>query len=175
MTAVMTAAGRKCIVVMGVSGCGKSTVALALAQRLGLSFVEGDSLHPPRNVALMASGTALTDEDRHDWLQAVAAALARAEAGGAVVACSALRRSYRDRLRASAPGLRLVHLVGTEALLAQRLEQRAGHYMPASLLRSQIDTLESPGADERAVTLNISSPTQQLVDEICRHLETTQP
>ena len=164
-----------CILVMGVSGCGKSTVAQALAQRLRLPFIEGDSLHPPRNVALMAAGTPLTDDDRRDWLAAVAAALARALATGAVVSCSALRRSYRDRLRTSAPALRLVHLSGDEALLARRLGQRSGHYMPASLLRSQLDTLEAPLADEAALTLDIGEPPLHLVDMICRHLETPAP
>ena len=156
---------------MGVSGCGKSTVAQALAQRLTLPFVEGDALHPPQNVAAMRAGTALTDEDRGGWLRAVAAALADAESTGAVVTCSALKRSYRDQLRASAPGLRFVHLVGPQKLLAERLQSRAGHYMPASLLQSQIDTLELPGADERALTQSITLPPQRIVDALCQQLE----
>ena len=159
------------IVVMGVSGCGKSTVAQALAARLGLPFVEGDGLHPPANVAAMAAGSPLNDEDRRGWLQAVARVLAQAETTGVVVTCSALKRSYRDQLRASAPALRLVHLTGPQSLLAERLQSRAGHYMPASLLQSQIDTLELPGADERALTQSITLPPQRIVDALCQQLE----
>ena len=159
------------IVVMGVSGCGKSTVAQALAARLGLSFVEGDSLHPPANVAAMAAGSPLTDEDRRGWLQAVASVLAQAEATGVVVTCSALKRSYRDQLRASAPGLNFVHLSGPQSLLAQRLQNRVGHYMPASLLQSQIDTLEPPAADEGALTHSITEAPERIVETLCQQLE----
>ena len=158
------------VVVMGVSGCGKSTVGAALARALGLRFVEGDALHPTRNVALMAAGTPLTDEDRRDWLQAVAATLAGAQADGAVVSCSALRRSYRDLLRASAPDLKLVHLRGEPALLAQRLQARKGHYMPPSLLQSQFDTLEAPGADESVYTADVELPPSQLVAQLLHRL-----
>ena len=164
----MSASRASRIVVMGVSGCGKSTLAQALALRLRLPFIEGDELHPPRNVALMAAGTPLSDEDRSGWLQAIAAQLAAASATGLVVSCSALKRSYRDLLRASAPELRLVHLSGSESVLAQRLHARTGHYMPASLLRSQLDTLQPPGADEHAVVLNIESPPEQMLAAICR-------
>lgn len=153
---------------MGVSGCGKSTLGQALAQRLAVPFIEGDELHPPRNVQLMASGTPLTDEDRREWLQAIASKLAAAEPTGAVVACSALKRSYRELLRASAPDLRLVHLSGAENVLAQRMRERTGHYMPPSLLRSQLDTLQPPAADEHAVVLNIESPREQMLAAICR-------
>ena len=143
------------IVVMGVCGSGKTTIGQALAARLGLPFVEGDELHPPRNIELMAAGIALTDEDRVDWLEAIGRALAAASDTGVVLSCSALKRRYRDRLRAAAPGLRLLHLQGSPALLAQRLQARRGHYMPASLLRSQLETLEPPGADERALVLQV--------------------
>lgn len=159
------------IVVMGVSGCGKSTVARALAQRLALPFVEADELHSPSNVAVMAAGTPLTDDDRRGWLHAVAEALARAEATGVVVACSALKRGYRDLLRASAPGLRIVHLTGLQSLLADRLRSRVGHYMPVSLLQSQIDTLEPPAADEGALTQDIGQTPERIVDAICQRLE----
>ena len=153
------------IVVMGVCGCGKSTVGLRLAEALGLPFVEGDELHPPRNVALMAAGTPLTDSDRHDWLQQIAHTLAGAVARrqGVVVSCSALRRRYRDQLRSGAPDLVFVHLHGPAALLAARLQSRADHYMPAMLLQSQLDTLEAPGDDERALVFDITLPPEAIV------------
>jgi carbohydrate kinase (thermoresistant glucokinase family) len=163
------------VVVMGVSGCGKSTVGSALAEGLGLRFVEGDALHPPHNVALMAAGTPLTDEDRHDWLKAVAATLAAAETDGVVVSCSALKRSYRDLLRGSAPDLKLVHLRGGHALLAHRLQARKGHYMPPSLLQSQLDTLEPPADDEHAITLDIGPPPEMLVAVLTQRLNQTAP
>ena len=159
------------IVVMGVSGCGKSTVAQALAARLRLPFVEGDGLHPPANVAAMAAGSPLTDEDRHGWLQAVARVLVQAESTGVVVTCSALKRSYRDQLRASAPALQFVHLTGPQSLLAQRLQNRTGHYMPASLLQSQIDTLEPPAADEGALVQSIMQTPDRIVETLCQQLE----
>ena len=171
----MAPARRVRIVVMGVSGCGKSTLGQAVAQRLGLPFVEGDELHPPRNVALMAAGTPLTDEDRQGWLNAVAARLAAAGDTGAVVACSALKRSYRDLLRRAAPDLRVVHLSGSETLLRQRLQARAGHYMPPSLLPSQLQTLEPPAPDEHALTLSIAEETTAMVDLVLHHLESTAP
>jgi gluconokinase len=161
------------IVVMGVSGCGKSTVGRALASALGVPFIEGDELHPPRNVALMASGTPLADEDRLDWLQAVAAALAAAAGSGAVAACSALKRSYRDILRSGAPGLRFVHLTGEPELLEARLRRRSGHYMPASLLQSQLDILESPGPDENAVTLDVAASPAEVLAAVRQQLECT--
>lgn len=166
-----------CIVVMGVSGCGKSTVGRALAQTLGLPFVEGDELHPPRNVALMAAGTPLTDADRGDWLQALSAVLAQAAGSGqgVVVSCSALKRSYRDVLRSGAPGLRLVFLHGTPELLSRRMHLRRGHYMPASLLDSQLQTLEPPAADEQAVALDIGMPAPALVAAACQQLEASRP
>jgi carbohydrate kinase (thermoresistant glucokinase family) len=158
------------VVVMGVSGCGKSTVGAGLAGLLGVPYLEGDALHPPRNVALMAAGTPLTDEDRRGWLQAVAAELAAAHEGGLVVSCSALKRSYRDLLRASAPDLKLVYLRGDHALLAERMRARSGHYMPPSLLQSQLDTLEPPAADESAFVVDITPPPEQLVRQLHRLL-----
>ena len=153
------------IVVMGVSGSGKSTVGLALAQALSLPYVEGDELHPAQNVALMAAGTALTDTDRHGWLAAVGRRLSDdgARSRGVVVSCSALKRSYRDQLRAAAPHVQFVYLHGPQALLAQRLEQRKGHYMSASLLQSQLDTLEPPAADERTLPFDISLGPERIV------------
>ncbi len=163
------------VVVMGVSGCGKSTIGQQLADALALRFIEGDALHPPRNVALMAAGTALTDDDRRDWLLTLAARLAQAAAAGQglVVSCSALKRSYRDLLRSGAPGLRFVYLNGSPALLAERLAARAGHYMPASLLQSQLDTLQEPAAEEHAIRLDIAHPPPALVAAAHRQLDTT--
>ena len=153
------------IVVMGVSGCGKSSVGAGLAQALGVEFVEGDLLHPPHNVALMAAGIPLGDEDRAGWLASIGQRLGRAQATGQglVVSCSALKRRYRDGLRAACPGLRLVYLHGPAALLRQRMAARSGHYMPASLLDSQLATLEPPGADESALTLDIGPSTAEVV------------
>jgi carbohydrate kinase (thermoresistant glucokinase family) len=157
------------IVLMGVSGCGKTTVGERLAEALGLPFIEGDELHPPANVARMAAGVALTDDDRAGWLEAVGAALAAAP-GGAVASCSALKRAYRDRLRAAVPGLRLVHLHGAPALLAERLATRRGHYMPPSLLQSQLDTLEMPALDEGAVVADVTRPPEDIVASVRRQL-----
>ncbi len=165
---------KPCIVVMGVSGCGKSTVGRELAAAMGLPFVEGDDLHPPRNVAKMASGTPLTDDDRRDWLATLADVLAGAatRGHGVVVSCSALKRRYRDQLRAGAPGTRLVFLHGSRELLAERLAARSHAYMPASLLESQLQTLEPPAADEGAVELDISLPPPTLVAAALQGLET---
>jgi carbohydrate kinase (thermoresistant glucokinase family) len=165
------------IVVMGVSGCGKSTVGAQLAQALGLDFIEGDALHPPRNVALMAAGTPLTDADRAGWLAEIATRLGRAQAAGQglVVSCSALKRSYRDLLRAACPGLRLIHLHGTPDLLRARLQARSGHYMPPSLLASQLDTLEPPAADEAALVFNIHLPADQISAAALAQLRDTLP
>ena len=174
---VATPAGRPLapprILVMGVCGSGKSTVGQALAGALGLPFVEGDELHPPDNVARMAAGIPLTDEDRRGWLDAIAARLddATARAHGAVVACSALKRAYRDRLRQAAPDLKVVWLHGDEALLARRLAGRAGHYMPPSLLPSQLATLEPPQTDEHALAADIAQPPEALVQGLVHQLQ----
>jgi carbohydrate kinase (thermoresistant glucokinase family) len=169
MSAMRGAPPRPRIVVMGVSGCGKSTVGCLLAQALGVAYIEGDSLHPAQNVARMAAGIALTDTDRQGWLQAVARRLGDAPSG-VVASCSALKRSYRDLLRDAAPDARFVHLHGEPALLAARMQSRPGHYMPASLLHSQLDTLEPPGADEAPITIDIARPVAAIVAEICRQL-----
>ena len=158
---------------MGVSGCGNSTVGEGLARALQLPFLEGDSLHPPRNVALMAAGTPLTDEDRAGWLDTIAARLAALpDHEGLVVSCSALKRAYRDRLRRACPDVRFVHLHGSAALLAQRLEQRQHLYMPPTLLDSQLATLEMPAADEQVIALNIAEPVEQLLQQALQQLHT---
>lgn len=153
------------LVVMGVSGCGKSSVGRQVARALGHDFIEGDALHTPANVARMAAGTPLTDADRAGWLAEIGRRLAQARAAGAglVVSCSALKRSYRDGLRAACPGVLFLHLQGSADLLRQRLQARSGHYMPPSLLDSQLATLEPPSADEAAITLDITPPTAQVV------------
>jgi len=157
------------VVVMGVSGCGKTTVGRLLAQHLEVPFIEGDELHPPRNVELMAAGIALTDEDRSGWLDTVAAELAR-RPEGAVASCSALRRRYRDRLRRAVPALRFVHLRGDRAVLEERLAQRLGHYMPPTLLESQLQTLEPPSADEQPLELDITEPPEALAQRAAQSL-----
>ena len=160
------------LIIMGVSGCGKSTVGQRLAQRIGVPFLEGDSLHPPRNVALMAAGTPLTDEDRAGWLDTIATRLSSlGPEEGLVVSCSALKRAYRDRLRLATPDLRFVHLHGDRALLAERLQARRHDYMPPTLLDSQLRTLEIPTSDEAVLTLDIAQPLEQLVAHIEHHLQ----
>lgn len=149
----------RAVVVMGVSGTGKSTIGLALAETLGLPFVEGDDLHPEANIAKMAVGIPLTDADRAPWLDRVAAELHRP----VVVTCSALKRAYRDRLRAAAADLVFVYLHGAPELLAVRMAHRAGHFMPASLLESQLATLEEPTSDENAIPVDVALPPDEIV------------
>ena len=160
----MAAAPSTLVVVMGVTGSGKSTVGKLLARTLKAEFLEGDDLHPPRNIERMASGIALTDHDRRDWLLQIAQQLADAHAGrhGLVVSCSALRRHYRDMLRTAASQLAFVHLHAEPPLLEARMRARPGHFMPGSLLGSQLQTLEAPGSDERAVSLDAVSPPGEL-------------
>lgn len=155
------------VVVMGVSGCGKSTVGQLLANALGAPYIEGDDLHSQENVERMRAGIALNDAQRRDWLQALADHLAAAHTHSQplVVSCSALKRVYRDLLRSGAPELRLVHLCGTREVLAARSAQRKGHYMPVSLLDSQIATLEPPGADENVLTFDVTQAPQEIVQQ----------
>lgn len=147
---------------MGVSGSGKSTVGRMLAEALSLPFADADDFHPPANIAKMRAGTPLTDEDRWPWLDALGAWLAAQPAGG-VVACSALKRAYRDRLRAALPGLRLLFLHGDPALIAARQAARPGHFMPPALMASQFATLEPPAPEEGAVLLDVRDPPVALV------------
>jgi len=155
--------GIRRIVVMGVAGCGKSTVGAALAATAGIRFLDGDTLHSPSNVAKMAAGIPLVDADRWPWLDAVGAALAEAAEPGIVVACSALKRAYRDRLRAAAPGIVFVHLDGDAELLEQRLRARTEHFMPATMLASQLATLERLTADEPGVVVAIDQDVETIV------------
>lgn len=156
------------IVVMGVAGSGKSTIAGALAGRLEVAFVEGDALHPQTNVEKMAGGTPLTDEDRWPWLAAIGLTMeAERHAGrGVVVSCSALKRSYRDKIRSMVKGpVRFILLQGEKGLIARRMAGRKGHFMPPALLDSQLETLENPGAGEDGVILDINQPVDRLVDQ----------
>jgi len=153
---------------MGVSGCGKSTVMKTLAEQLGWTTAEGDDFHSPANVAKMRSGMALTDADRRPWLEALAAWIGQREMAGesAIVTCSALRRSYRDFMRRGHESVRFVHLVVPAAVLAARLGRRQGHYMPASLLASQLETLEPLGPDEPGAMVDANRPVPEVVVEI---------
>jgi len=161
------------VVVMGVSGSGKTTVAALLASTLHWEFVEGDDLHPAANVAKMHAGTPLTDADRAPWLARIAAAIDRLRAAGqgGVVACSALRRAYRDVLMRDRPGMALVYLRGDRDILAARMQSRPGHFMPVSLLDSQLATLEEPGADEHPIVLPITGTPAGTVRAIIAALE----
>jgi carbohydrate kinase (thermoresistant glucokinase family) len=153
---------------MGVSGAGKTVVGRRLADALGVAFLEGDELHSAHNVQKMAQGIPLTDDDRRGWLDAIAARIANARQ--LVVACSALKRAYRDILRSVDPALRFVHLTGDPVLIAQRLSQRVGHYMPATLLGSQLATLEAPAPEEHAWTFDVVDTPESIVARIVSRL-----
>ena len=161
------------VVLMGVSGCGKSTVGASLASHLGWRFMEGDSLHPPENVAKMAAGQPLDDQDRAGWLGTLAEQLAQARAAGQglVVSCSALKRAYRDRLRAGDADTLFVHLDGSRDVIAARLAARQHLYMPPSLLDSQFGALQVPDPDEAALSLSVQLPPDQLIQAIAQHLQ----
>jgi carbohydrate kinase (thermoresistant glucokinase family) len=161
------------LIVMGVSGCGKSTMAMALGERMGLEMVDGDDLHPPESVAKMRSGIALDDADRWPWLDRIGAYLSPHHAQGRVVACSALKRAYRDRIREQAGQVCFVFLNGSFELIEARLHQRVGHYMHAGLLTSQFQTLEIPRSDETdVITLSITQPVDDLVRQVLAALQT---
>ncbi|NRG42918.1 gluconokinase [Rathayibacter sp. VKM Ac-2835] len=164
--ATPAAAPVRALVVMGVSGSGKSTIARLLADRLGWTFVEGDDLHPAANVAKMAEGTPLTDEDRAPWLETISARIDTLVSAGdpVVVTCSALRRRYRDVLRRD--DLAFVHLAGTRELIADRLGARTGHFMPPALLDSQFEALEPLGDDERHVTVDLAAAPEDEIAQI---------
>ena len=159
------------IIVMGVAGCGKSTIGRLLAERRGWRFVDGDDLHPPANVAKMAGGEALTDDDRAPWLDAVGRTFAET-GGGCVIACSALKRIYRERITAAAGApVTFVHLSGSRALIGERMAAREDHFMPTALLDSQFATLEPPTAEERALTIGIEPDAATIVEEIVRRID----
>ena len=152
------------VVVMGVAGTGKTTIGPLVAARLGVPYAEGDDFHPAANVAKMSAGIPLDDEDRWPWLDAIGAwAHGRAGLGG-VVSSSALKRSYRDRLRAAAPGLVFLHLTGDRALIERRMAERKGHFMPAALLDSQFATLQPLGRDEAGVAVDVSGTPEDIAE-----------
>lgn len=162
------------LVVMGVSGSGKSTVGAALAQRLGVPFADADDFHPPANIAKMSAGVPLDDDDRHPWLEAIGAWLAahaqpsgspEGTTEGGVISCSALRRAYRDQLRSHAQSVRFVHLDGSRAVIARRQASRPGHFMPAALLDSQFATLEALEADEPGLVIDVDQAVDDIVEE----------
>lgn len=164
----MSEAGATILIVMGVSGSGKTTVAALLAGRLGWRFADGDDFHSAANVAKMRSGEPLDDADRQPWLDALAAEIDRWRREGAsgVLACSALKRRYRDFLVDYRPGLHLVYLKGEPELIAHRLAARHGHFMPPALLESQFAALEEPGSDERPIVVSIADSPPLQVEKI---------
>lgn len=155
------------IVVMGVSGSGKSTVGAALAQRLRVPFADADDFHPAANIAKMTAGHPLDDDDRHPWLEAIGDWLAQRCATGGVMSCSALKRSYREQLRRHCPDVQFLHLAGTFEVIGRRQASRPGHFMPASLLASQFATLEPLDADERGTTIDVDQSIDTIIDTYC--------
>lgn len=160
------------IVLMGVSGCGKSTVGAELSRLLGWPFRDADSFHPPANVEKMSQSIPLTDDDRWPWLDAIGAwigeRLARREPG--IVSCSALKRAYRTRIGARRQSVRLVYLLGSQDMIATRLATRTDHFMPAALLASQFSALEEPGPEERALVVGIAMPPRYMATSIIEKL-----
>jgi gluconokinase len=156
------------VVLMGVAGAGKSSVMIALAERLGWPTLEGDALHPPSNVEKMLAGRPLTDEDRRPWLELIAAWIAERERerSSSIVTCSALRRPYRDLLRSGNPSVWFVHLVAPPSVLATRMERRDGHFMPRALLQSQLDTLEPLAGDEPGWAIDSAAAPGVIADRI---------
>ena len=152
------------VVVMGVSGSGKSTVGAALAQRLRVPFADADDFHPPANIAKMTAGHALDDDDRYPWLEAIGEWLAERCADGGVMSCSALKRKYRDQLRRHCAEVEFLHLSGTPEVISRRQASRPGHFMPASLLKSQFDTLEPLQPDEHGLAIDVDQSIDSIVD-----------
>lgn len=158
------------MVVMGVSGCGKSSVGLELAKQLGARFIDGDDLHPAENKAKMSAGIPLNDNDRWPWLDLVGESLADSVPGGTVVACSALKRVYRERILAAAPGTVFIHLTGSRDLLWERMSSRPDHFMPVSLLDSQLATLQNLDIDEPGASYDIAQPVGAIVAQVITDL-----
>lgn len=156
------------LIVMGVSGCGKSTVGQSLGDALGWEFRDGDAFHPASNVAKMKSGAPLTDDDRWPWLDAIARYIdaKREEDGHAIIACSALKRVYRDRLKGERGDVVFVHLAGSKELIEERMAARKNHFMPLGLLESQFATLEPPQADEGAIIVSVAGTPDQIVGDV---------
>ncbi len=162
-------------VVMGVSGCGKSSVGAAVADKLGMRFSDGDELHPPANIRKMSRGVPLTDADRTPWLVMIGQRLAAIDEP-VVIGCSALKRSYRDIIRdRTGQPVCFIHLEGRREVLFERMSNRPGHFMPVSLLGSQLDTLEPPEPDEIAITVDIDQPFDQLVDALVSKIREGRP
>jgi len=163
------------LIVMGVSGSGKTTIGERLAARIGWRYEDADAFHPAANVAKMSAGQPLTDEDRWPWLRAIADEIDRASEAGerVVIGCSALRRVYRDVLVHGRHDIRIIYLQGTQGLIADRLGERKGHFMPPGLLTSQFKTLEPPTPDEHALTVSIDAPVETVVNDILGKLELT--
>lgn len=157
------------IVVMGVSGSGKSTVGAALARRLGVPYADADTFHPQANITKMRAGTPLTDDDRYPWLNAVGQWLAIHGDGG-VMSCSALARRYRDQLRSQCPATEFLHLTGSPELIASRQADRPGHFMPPALMKSQFDALEPLQPDEHGMTLDVGQSVETIVETFARSL-----
>lgn len=155
------------VVVMGVSGSGKSTVGAALAQRLRVPFADADDFHPAANIAKMTAGHALDDDDRYPWLEIIGDWLAQRCDTGGVMSCSALKRSYREQLRRHCPDVQFLHLSGTPEVISRRQASRPGHFMPASLLASQFTTLEPLGADESGTTIDVDQSIDTIIDTYC--------
>lgn len=158
------------IVVMGVSGSGKSTVGAALAQRLKVPFADADDFHPPANVAKMSAGESLDDDDRYPWLTAIGEWLETHDGGG-VMSCSALRRKYREQLRRHCADVEFLHLAGTLEVIGRRQASRPGHFMPASLLASQFDTLEPLESDERGITIDVDQNIDAVIEAYVSSIE----
>ncbi len=156
-------AATSAVVVMGVSGCGKSTAGAVLARRLGVPFADADAFHPAANIAKMAAGEPLNDQDRSPWIEAVGQWLAR-HCDGGVMSCSALKRNYRDRLRSHCPPVVFLHLTGSPELIAGRQAGRSGHFMPGALLASQFEALEPLGSDERGVVVDVDRSIDAIVE-----------
>ncbi len=158
------------VYLMGVSGCGKTVIGSQLAEKLGGTFIDGDDLHPATNKEKMAAGIALNDEDRYPWFEAIHQSISNTEQRPVIVACSALKRYYRDLLREGFQHAVFVYLEGDFDLIMSRIQKRDHEYMPSGLLRSQFETLEVPAGDERVITVNIEGSVNDITEQLCASL-----